>query len=158
MSAEAEPAVKQDVSVDKEFTPKVIAYCCHYCAYTAADLAGSLRLNYSPEITIVRVPCTGKVDVTYLLHAFNQGADGVYVAGCLDGDCHFLEGNYRARARVKEARKLLGEIGIDPERLEMFQISAAQGGRFAEVADQFTARIRKLGPIFTCPESAEEKE
>ncbi len=132
---------------DPNFTPKIIAYCCHYCAFTAADLAGSLRLNYSPSVTVIRLPCTGRADVALLLHAFNEGADGVYVAGCLDGDCHFLEGNFRAKQRVKEAKKILEEIGFGAERLEMYQISAAQGARFAAVADEFTARIAKLGPV-----------
>jgi len=129
------------------FEPQIIAFCCHYCAYTAADLAGSSRLQYSPCIRIIRVPCTGKVDVIHLLKAFEQGADGVYVAGCLQGECHFMTGNVRARKRVEHAKRILGAAGVEPERLEMFHMSAAMANTFAEVADSFTERIRELGPV-----------
>jgi len=94
----------------------------------------------------VRLPCTGKVDVIHILKAFESGADGVYVAGCLDGDCHFINGNLRAKPRVAAAKKLLAEAGLEPERLEMFQLSAAEGDKFRQVADEMTARIAKLGP------------
>jgi F420-non-reducing hydrogenase iron-sulfur subunit len=130
----------------EKFEPMIVAFCCHYCAYTAADLAGTMRLQYPPNIRIVRLPCTGKVDVRFLLEAFEKGADGVYVAGCMEGDCHFLTGNFRAKKRVAYAKRLLEEIGIGGERLEMFNISAAMGPRFAEVAREMTEKIRKLGP------------
>jgi F420-non-reducing hydrogenase iron-sulfur subunit len=97
--------------------PRIVAFCCHYCAYTAADLAGAARLQYSPSVEIVRIPCTGKVDAILLLKAFSSGADGVYVAGCLDGDCHFISGNIRAKARIAAAKKLVAEAGLEPERL-----------------------------------------
>jgi len=126
--------------------PRIVAFCCHYCAYTAADLAGAARLQYSPSVEIVRIPCTGKVDVIFLLKAFTSGADGVYVAGCLDGDCHFISGNIRAKARIAAAKNLLAEAGLEPERLEMFQLSAAEGDRFRLLADEMTARIAKMGP------------
>ena len=126
--------------------PKIVAFCCHYCAYTAADLAGASRLQYSPSVEIVRIPCTGKVDVIHILKAFEAGADGVYVAGCLDGDCHFINGNLRAKPRVALAKKLVAEAGLEPERLDMFQLSAAEGDRFRQIADEMTARITKLGP------------
>ena len=126
--------------------PKIVAFCCHYCAYTAADLAGAARLEYSPAVEIVRLPCTGKVDVIHILKAFEAGADGVYVAGCLDGDCHFINGNLRAKPRVAAAKRLLAEAGIEPERLDMFQLSAAEGDRFRQIADEMTERITKLGP------------
>ncbi len=131
---------------EKAWRPRIVALCCHYCAYTAADLAGAARLQYSPAVEVVRIPCTGKVDVIYILKAFSAGADGVYVAGCLDGDCHFKTGNLRAKARIAAAKKLLAEAGIEPERLEMFQLSAAEGDRFREIADEMTERIRKMGP------------
>ena len=95
-----------------KFEPTIVAFCCHFCAYTAADLAGTMRLQYPPNVRIVRLPCTGKVDVRFLLEAFEKGADGVYVAGCLEGDCHFLTGNFRAKKRVAYAKRLLDEIGI----------------------------------------------
>jgi F420-non-reducing hydrogenase iron-sulfur subunit len=97
-------------------------------------------------VEIVRIPCTGKVDAILLLKAFTSGADGVYVAGCLDGDCHFISGNLRAKTRIAAAKKLLAEAGLEPERLEMFQLSAAEGDRFRQVADEMTARITKMGP------------
>lgn len=129
-----------------DFEPKIVAFCCHYCAYGAADLAGSMRLQYPPNIRVVRLPCTGKVDVLYLLRAFEEGADGVYVAGCLEGNCHFLNGNIMARKRVAYAKKLLDQIGLGGERLEMYNMSASMGTKFAEVATEMTGRIKDLGP------------
>jgi coenzyme F420-reducing hydrogenase delta subunit len=128
-----------------EFEPKIVAFCCHYCAYGAADLAGSVRLEYPENIRIVKIPCTGKVDVLYLLKAFESGADGVYVAGCLEGNCHFITGNIKAEKRVEQTKRVLDEIGIGAERLEMFNMSAAMGERFAEVAREMTDRIKKIG-------------
>lgn len=129
-------------------SPKIVAFCCHYCAYAAADLAGTLRLQYPPNIRIVRVPCTGKVETLQLLRAFEHGADGVYVAGCLEGNCHYMNGNLHARPRVARARALLAELGIEPDRLEMFNMSAAMGNRFAEVARQMTERIEAMGLLW----------
>ncbi len=130
----------------ENFEPLIVAFCCHYCAYTAADLAGTMRLSYPSNVRIVRVPCTGKVDVLFLLKAFEEGADGVYVAGCLEGDCHFLKGNLRAKKRVALAKRILDEVGIGGERLEMYNMSAAMGPRFAAVAREMTEKIRSLGP------------
>ncbi len=130
----------------KPFEPVIVAFCCHYCAYTAADMAGSQRRCYPPNVKIVRVPCSGKVDTIHILKAFEKGADGVYVAGCLDGDCHFKNGNIRAGRRVASVKRLLDEIGIGGERLEMVKISAGMGDRFADIAEQMTKKIRELGP------------
>ena len=132
--------------MNEQFEPEIVAFCCHYCAYGAADLAGSMRLNYPANVKIVKLPCTGKVDIIYLLKAFEDGADGAYVAGCLEGNCHFTDGNIKAKRRVARAKKLLDEIGIGGERLEMFNMSASMGPRFAEVAREMTERIRGLGP------------
>lgn len=129
-----------------EQEPIILAFCCHYCAYAAADLAGSMRLQYPSNASVLRLPCTGKIEVDYLLAAFERGVDGVIVAGCLEGGCHFLEGNLRARKRVGRARELLAEIGLEPERLEMFNLSSAEGPRFAEIVTLMTERLRKLGP------------
>jgi len=129
-----------------EFEPKVVAYCCTYCAYTAGDLAGSLRLEYAPNVRVVQILCTGKIDAVLLLRAFEDGADAVYVAGCAVGDCHFLEGNLNAARTVAHAKKLLAEVGIEPERLEFFHIPASAGPLFAETADEMTERARRLGP------------
>ena len=127
--------------------PTIIAFCCHYCAFTAADLAGTMRQQYPPNIRIVRLPCTGKVDPLYLLKAFEKGADGVFVAGCLEGSCHFVNGNINARRRVLYTRGLLQEVGVNPERLEMFNLSSSMGRRFAEICDTMTEKIRALGPL-----------
>lgn len=105
-----------------------------------------MRLSYPSNVKIVNVPCTGRVDILHLLKAIEDGADGVYVAGCLEGDCHYLTGNLKAKKRVVYVKKLLGELGLEPERVEMYNLSAAQGTRFAEIAREFTGRIRELGP------------
>jgi F420-non-reducing hydrogenase iron-sulfur subunit len=126
--------------------PIILAFCCHYCAYAAADLAGSMRLQYPGNVRVLRFPCTGKIEPNYILTAFERGVDGVMVAGCLEGGCHFLEGNLRARRRVERVRQLLGEIGIEPERLEMFNLSSAEGLRFAAIATEMSQRIARLGP------------
>jgi len=128
------------------FEPRIIAFCCQYCAYAAADLAGVMRLKYAPNVRIVLVPCTGRVDVIQLLRAIEGGADGVCVAGCLEGGCHFVEGNYKAKNRVRFIKNLLSRIGIEGERLEMFNLSSADGPRFAEIANEMTERIKALGP------------
>ena len=105
-----------------------------------------MRLSYPTNIKIIKLPCTGKIDVLYLLKAFQSGADGVYVAGCMEGDCHYLTGNLRARKRVEYAKKILDEVGVGGERLEMYNMSAAQGPRFVEVAKEMTEKIKNLGP------------
>lgn len=124
--------------------PKIIAFCCHYCAFTAADLAGTMRQQYPPNVHIVRLPCSGKADVNLILQAFVDGADGVFVAGCEVGGCHFIHGNVRALKRIKYAKRLLKESNINPDRLEMFHIAASQGPLFAETAKMFTKRISDL--------------
>ena len=126
--------------------PQVVAFCCHYCAFAAADLAGTMRLTYPSNVKIIRVPCTGKADMLYLLRAFEDGADAVFVAGCLEGNCHYMEGNLRAKKRVQYLKKLLDEVGVGGERLEMFNMSAAMAQRFAEAARQMTERAQRLGP------------
>jgi len=125
---------------------EVVAFCCFYCAYAAADLAGVMRLSYPPNVKVVLLPCTGGVDPLYILRAFEAGADGVFVAGCLEGQCHYQVGNLQAKSRVRYLKRLLDETGIGGERLEMFNLSSAQGPRFAEVAREMTERITALGP------------
>lgn len=129
-----------------DFEPVIVALCCHYCAFAAADLAGSMRLQYPTNIRVIRFPCTGKVDVIHILRAFEDGADGVFLAGCLEGNCHFEKGNIYAKRRVYFAKKLIKEVGLEPERLEMFNLSSSEGPRFAEVARLMTDRIKRLGP------------
>ena len=125
---------------------QILGFCCHYCAYAAADLAGVLRLRYPAETKIVEIPCTGRLDTAEVLHAFEHGADGVMVAGCLEGDCHFQEGNLNAKRRVDRIKQLLVQIGLEPERIQMFNLSSAMGPRFAEIASEMSDRIHKVGP------------
>ena len=131
-----------------EYEPKIVAYCCNYCAFAAADLAGATRLQYPPNVRIIRLPCTGRVDAIHLIKAFEDGADGVFVAGCLEEQCHFLEGNTRAKKKVAYVKRLLDEAQIEPERLEMYNLSSAMGGRFAEIVEEMTDRVTKLGPTY----------
>jgi F420-non-reducing hydrogenase iron-sulfur subunit len=128
------------------FEPRILAFCCKYRAYAAADLAGSMRLSYPTNIKVIQVPCTGRVDIIHLLRAVEDGADGVYEAGCLEGECHFIEGNLRARKRVNYVKEVLKDIGIEPERVEMYNLSSAMGPRFAEIAQEMTQKIKELGP------------
>ncbi|MDD3847284.1 MAG: hydrogenase iron-sulfur subunit [Syntrophorhabdaceae bacterium] len=126
--------------------PVIVAFCCHYCAYAAADLAGSGRLQYPPNIRIVRSPCTGRLEINFFMKAFEAGADGVLVAGCEEGSCHFKEGNYLAKGRVNTARQLLEEAGLEPERLRMVNVSAASSQKFAEYVREMVEMVSKLGP------------
>ena len=128
------------------FEPEIVAFCCHYCAYTAADMAGTRRISYPSNVKIIRVPCTGKVDAIHLMKALEKGADGVYVAGCLEGDCHFKEGNLHAAAHVESVKKILEDLGLEPERVAMMNFSAGMGENFAQAAQEFTEKIKALGP------------
>jgi len=133
-------------AVDPDFEPEIIVFACHYCAYAAADLAGTMRLEYPSNIRIIKLPCTGKLEIIHLLRAIEAGADGVYAAGCMEGECHYLKGNLWARKRVNRVKELLVEMGIEPERVEMYNMSSAMGPRFAAVATEFTQRMKELGP------------
>lgn len=124
----------------------VVAFACTYCAYTAADLAGAMRLSYPAEVRIVQLPCTGKIDVCLLLDAFEHGADAVFVAGCNLGDCHFREGNVHAKEEVARCQRLLREVGLEPERLEFFHVPASAAALFAQCAREMTDRACRLGP------------
>jgi F420-non-reducing hydrogenase iron-sulfur subunit len=132
--------------MEERFEPIIVCFCCQWCSYAAADLAGSMRLQYSPNVRIVKVPCTGRVDVIFLLQALEQGADGVFVSGCLLGDCHYMSGNYRATKRMAYTKELLGRIGMNPDRVELYYNSSAMGPQFAQCCRDFTERIRALGP------------
>ncbi len=132
--------------MESNYEPTIVAFACHYCAYSAADLAGSMRIEYAPNVRIVKLMCTGKLDTLHLLKAIEDGADIVFAAGCEEGSCHFVEGNLRAKKRVGQAKKLLAEVGIEPERVEMFNIGASNAGLFAQVCNEMTERAKKLGP------------
>jgi F420-non-reducing hydrogenase iron-sulfur subunit len=134
------------MALKNDFEPEITAFYCIYCGYTAADTAGAFQIQYPANIKFVRMPCTGKTDIRYLLEAFEQGADGVYVVGCPIGNCHHVRGNERGLARLQRARDILDAIGLGGERLDMFFMSGSQGHYFAQVAQTMTERIRKLGP------------
>jgi len=129
------------------FEPKIVAFLCRWCSYAGADLAGTSRLKYPPNIVPIRVPCSGGVDPAWVLRAFERGADGVLIGGCHPGDCHYISGNYKARRRTVLLKKLLPQVGIEPERLRLEWISATEGQRFARVVTEFVEELKALGPI-----------
>ncbi len=126
---------------------KLIGFMCNWCCYAGADLAGVSRFQYPPNIKIIRVMCSGRVDPEIILDTFLYGADGVFIGGCHLGDCHYLEGNYYAEKKVEMAKRLLKAAGVEPERLRLEWISASEGERFAEVIREFTEEIKELGPV-----------
>jgi len=128
------------------FEPKILAFCCNWCAYSGADLAGTSRLQYPPNVKIVRVMCSGRVDPGHIFRAFETGVDGILVAGCHPGDCHYISGNERAEERIETAKKVAEIIGIGEDRIRLEWISASEGLRFAEVIEDFIKEIRAKGP------------
>jgi coenzyme F420-reducing hydrogenase delta subunit len=129
-----------------DFQPTLIAFVCNWCTYTAADLAGTSRLSYPDNVRLIRVMCTGMVDPQFVLKAFLEGADGVLISGCHPGDCHYINGNFKARRRVKLLRELLTHFGIEPQRLRLTWIGASDGIEFAEVMGRLVADLKALGP------------
>jgi F420-non-reducing hydrogenase iron-sulfur subunit len=130
-----------------EFNPKIITFACNWCAYSAADLAGVSRFQYPPNMRIIRVMCTGRINPNFILKGFESGADGVLVAGWHIGDCHYLDGNVKAEKVFGASKELATMLGIEPERVRLEWISSAEGTRFAEVAQEFTEQILSLGPL-----------
>ncbi len=128
------------------FKPEITAFMCMYCGYMAAETAGSLRIPYPSNVKLVRLPCAGKTDPRYILKAFEDGADGVYVVACPIGNCHHAGGNERGQEKVKRTQTLLKAIGLEPERLDIFFMSGGQGRAFADAAIEMTHRIQELGP------------
>jgi F420-non-reducing hydrogenase iron-sulfur subunit len=128
------------------FEPKILGILCNWCSYTGADLAGTSRIKYSPNVRVVRVMCSGRVDPTFILKAFVDGADGVLVAGCHPGDCHYIEGNYKTIRRMAMLKRMLADYGIEPERFRLEWVSAGEGDRWAQVVNGITEDVRKLGP------------
>ena len=131
---------------DSGFEPRIIGFLCNWCTYTGADLAGTSRLQYPPNLRVIRLMCSGAVDVSYVLKPLLEGADGVLIGGCHPGDCHYQEGNYKARRRIAILEESLATMGFDKERVWLRWISASEGGKFAETVAQFTARLKALGP------------
>jgi len=129
------------------FEPKIVGFLCRWCSYTGADLAGTSRTHYPPNLAPIRVMCSGRVDPTFVVKAFADGADGVLIAGCHPGDCHYGEGNYKAMRRYRMLLRLLQQFGIGPDRIRLEWISASEGARFAEVVSDMTEKVRALGPL-----------
>jgi F420-non-reducing hydrogenase iron-sulfur subunit len=127
------------------FEPRIIAFACNWCSYAGADLAGVSRIQYPPTTRVIRVMCSGRVSPMFILEALRAGADGVLVTGCHLGDCHYISGNEKAMHNIEMARSLIELLGIEPQRLRLEWISAAEGARFAEVVSEFTEQIRELG-------------
>jgi len=130
-----------------EFEPKIIGFLCNWCSYAGADLAGVSRIQYPPNIRIIRVMCSGRIDPIFVLEAFKDGADGVLIAGChLPSDCHYISGNFKAQRRINLLRRVLKDFGIEPERLRLEWISASEGDKFAAVVRSMVEDLKKLGP------------
>jgi len=130
----------------EEFEPKILVFACNWCSYAGADLAGVSRIQYPPNVRIIRVMCSGRVDPLYVLKAFEYGADGVLVTGCHPGDCHYIDGNLKAEDRIRFLKESLKHIGIEPERLRLEWISASEGDKFARVVREMVETVKKLGP------------
>ena len=132
--------------MEAPFEPNIVSFLCNWCSYAGADLAGTSRMSYPPNIRIIRVPCSGRVDPMLVMKAFLEGADGVIVLGCHPGDCHYSEGNYHARRRLLLFHPLLDLFGIELGRFQLDWVSASEGARFAQVVEDFTEQVRALGP------------
>jgi F420-non-reducing hydrogenase iron-sulfur subunit len=128
------------------FEPLIINFCCYWCSYTGADLAGTSRIQYPPNTRIIRVQCTGMIHPNLVIEALTSGADGVLVCGCHPGDCHYLEGNLRAKARAEAIELMLQDFGIEPERFRLEWVSASEAQRFAQVVSEMVEQVRKVGP------------
>jgi coenzyme F420-reducing hydrogenase delta subunit len=130
-----------------EFEPTILAFVCNWCTYTAADLAGTSRMVQQPNLRMVRMMCTGMVDPKYIVKSLLSGADGVLVSGCHPGDCHYINGNYKARRRVKLLNEILPQFGIEKERVKLTWVGASEGNEFAATVNNFINEIRELGPM-----------
>lgn len=131
---------------ERSFEPKILGFLCNWCSYAGADLAGVSRIQYPPNLRVVRVMCSGRVSPVFILKAITKGIDGVLVGGCHPGECHYMKGNYHARRRIALAKTLLEAFGIEPERVRLEWISASEGPKFSEVVREFTEFIKELGP------------
>lgn len=130
-----------------EFEPKIVAFLCNWCSYAGADLAGVSRIQYPSNIRVIRVPCSGRVNPFYIIKTLQNGADGILVSGCHPGDCHYISGNLVARRKFGLLKNFLEYIGIEPGRVQFSWVSAAEGGRFAQIIEKVTNEIKELGPI-----------
>ena len=139
-------AAGQELAAAADWHPRIVAFLCTWCSYAGADLAGVSRLQYGTDVRIVRVPCSARVNPQFIIKALQNGADGVLVSGCHPGDCHYISGNLAARRKFALLKRLLGFVGIEPERVQFSWVSASEGARFASLIEQVTEDVRKLGP------------
>ena len=137
----------------KQFEPRIVAFFCNWCTYTAADLAGTARMTYSPNVRVIRIMCSGRLDPQFILKAFREGADGVLIGGCHPGDCHYQEGNYKALRRFTLLKRFLNMMGIEKERIRLEWIAASEGDKVQKVINEMTEQVRKLGPLNLEPAS-----
>ncbi|MBF0314455.1 MAG: hydrogenase iron-sulfur subunit [Oligoflexia bacterium] len=135
------------MNMNMKFEPKIMAFVCQWCTYTGADLAGTSRMQYSPYVKIIKLPCTGRIDVQFIVKAFEEGADGVIVSGCHPGDCHYTSGNYYARRRFEMFHELMSFVGVDMRRIQFAWVSAAEGRKWAELVNEVSKRVEELGPF-----------
>jgi F420-non-reducing hydrogenase iron-sulfur subunit len=136
------------------FEPRIVGFLCNWCSYTGADLAGTSRVKYAPNVRAIRVMCTARIDPTFVVKALSEGADGVLICGCHPGDCHYVEGNYKAMRRFAALKRLLRSLGIEEERVRLEWVSASEGVRFAEIVNDMTEKTRRLGPSRVKPQLA----
>lgn len=136
-----------ETTENQPFEPVIIGFTCNWCSYRAADMAGTARMKYAPNVRLIRLMCSGRLDPTFVFKAFASGADGVLVSGCHPGDCHYLNQNYKMLRRYHLMRRVLAQLGIEPARLKLLWASAAEGAIFAEEVNKFTEEVRALGPL-----------
>jgi F420-non-reducing hydrogenase iron-sulfur subunit len=146
MIIEAEPRAETNAT-KSTFEPKIVGILCNWCSYAGADLAGISRKKFAPNVRVIRVMCSGRVEPTFILKAFQAGADGVLILGCHPGDCHYIEGNYKTMRRIPLLKKMLAQFGIEDERVRLEWVSASEGDRFASIVNEMTEEVRKLGPL-----------
>jgi len=137
----------ENKGMNENFEPNIVAFLCNWCSYAGADLAGTSRIKYPPNVKVIRVMCSGRVNPMFVVNALQQGADGVLIGGCHPGECHYVQGNYFARRRMAVLKKFLEYIGIDSRRVGMAWVSAAEGMKFADVIKDFTEDVKKIGPM-----------
>ncbi len=146
MTPKPKKSAKKEAKEQESFDPTIIAFACNWCSYSGADLAGTSRFQYAPNLRIIRVMCSGRVDPSLVLKALRNGADGVLVSGCHPSDCHYISGNEKAEARISFLKRFLPQVGIDPRRIRLEWIAGSEGELFARLANEFTEEIRGLGP------------
>lgn len=144
---EDKPVTTDNLSTSKDWEPLIVAFFCNWCTYTAADLAGVSRMGYDPNVRVIRVMCSGRVDPQFVLDAFAHGADGVLIGGCHPGDCHYVEGNYKTLRRYHLLKRLLRDLGIEEARLRLEWIAASEGEKVSKTINEMVEQVRALGPL-----------